>query len=95
MEAKIVIWLTENSNANITKLAISNYSSTLTQASSPVGDQRLNFGLFTENGIFNKLLRFRLRTIPQNTNPRKVKWVLYTIGKPTVPPISPSLGYAN
>ena len=44
---------------------------------------------------FNKLLRFRLRTIPQNTNPRKVKWVLYTIGKPTVPPTSPSLGYAN
>lgn len=48
---KIVIWLTENSNANITKLAISNYSSTLTQASSSIGNQRLNFALFTENGI--------------------------------------------
>ena len=48
---KIVIWLTENSNAHITKLAISNYSSTLAQASSPVGDQRLNFGLFIDGCI--------------------------------------------
>ena len=51
MEKKTVIWLTENSNANITKLAISNYCSTLTQASSPVGDQSLNFGLFIGNRI--------------------------------------------
>ena len=76
---KIVFWLTESSNANITKLAISNYSSTLTQASSPVRNQRLNFALFTENGIIYRwmystnFLRFRLRTIPQNTNLRKVK----------------------
>ena len=48
---KIVIWLTENSNANITKLAVSNYSSTLTQASNPVRNQRKNFGFLTEDGI--------------------------------------------
>ena len=48
---KVVIWLTENSDANVTKASISNYSSTLTQASSPVGNQRLNFSFFTEDGI--------------------------------------------
>lgn len=49
---KIVIWLTENSNANITKLAISNYSSTLTQASNPVRNpERKNFGFLTEYGV--------------------------------------------
>ena len=64
---KIVIWLTENSNANITKLAISNYSSTLAQASSPVGDQRLNFGLFTENGILYRWMYSTISTQNKTT----------------------------
>ena len=36
---RIVIWLTENSNARITKAKVSNYSSTLTQSSSPPNNQ--------------------------------------------------------
>ena len=45
---RIVIWLTENSNAGVTKAAISKYSSTLTQVSSPLSsqNQRSNFGFY-------------------------------------------------
>ena len=56
---KIVIWSTGNSNANITKLAISNYSSTLTQASSPVVNRRKNFGFSTEDGIIHRLMNLK------------------------------------
>lgn len=40
---KLVLWLTEHSNANITKASISNYSAKLTQASSPIRNDRLQF----------------------------------------------------
>ena len=46
---RIVIWLAENTNANITKAILSNYSSTLIQASSPIRNQRVNFGFTTED----------------------------------------------
>ena len=55
---QIVIWLTENSNARVTKAAVSNYSSTLTQASSPLGNQnqRSNFGFSSDNGVIHRLM---------------------------------------
>ena len=53
---RIVIWLTENSNANITKASISNYSSTLTEASSPIRNQRVNFGFTTQDGVLHRLM---------------------------------------
>ena len=37
---KGVIWMTENSNAGITKVAISNYASTLIQQSNPISSER-------------------------------------------------------
>ena len=37
---KVVFWITENSNANITKAAISNYSSTLTKRSNLISSGR-------------------------------------------------------
>lgn len=55
---RIVIWLTENSNARITKAKVSNYSSTLTQASSPLSNQnqRVNFGFSSDNGVIHRLM---------------------------------------
>ena len=56
---KIIIWLTENSNANITKEVISNYAETLTQASSPIGNRRQNFGFTTEVGTLHRLMYYK------------------------------------
>ena len=59
MNAKrIVIWLTENSNANITKATVSNYSSTLTQASSSLSsqNQRTNIGFSSDDGVMHRLM---------------------------------------
>ena len=55
---QIVIWLTENSNAGVTKAAISNYSSALTQVSSPLGNQnqRSNFGFSSDDGVIHRLM---------------------------------------
>ena len=53
---RIVVLLTENANANITKAILSNYSSTLVQASSPVRNQRVNFGFTAEDGVLHKIL---------------------------------------
>ena len=54
---KIVIWLTENSNSNITKVSISNYSSTLTQASSPITNQRQNLGFFSDYALADRFVQ--------------------------------------
>lgn len=53
---KVVLWLTENSNANVTKASISNYSATLTQTSTPVNSGRDKFQLSTEDGVFYRLM---------------------------------------
>ena len=55
---RIVIWLTENSNAGVTKAAVSNYISTLTQSSSPLSNQnqRLNFGFSSDDGVVHRLM---------------------------------------
>ena len=55
MEKKIVLWLTENFSSNVTKLKISNYSSTLTiPAVRYTYDQEFEFT--AENGVLNKLM---------------------------------------
>ena len=52
---KIVIWLTENFSSNVTKVKISNYSSTLTiPAVSYTFEQGFEFT--TEDGVLNKLM---------------------------------------
>ena len=53
---KIVLWLTESSNANVKKASISNYAATLTQTSTPVNSGRDKFQLSTEDGIFYRLM---------------------------------------
>ena len=62
---KVVIWMTENSNAGITKVAISNYASTLIQQSNAMSSGRKNLKNIIRrysdpyNNIFSKLLRPR------------------------------------
>ena len=52
---KIVLWLTENFDANVTKVKISNYSSTLTIPAVHYNvNQRWKFA--TEDGLLNKLM---------------------------------------
>ena len=52
---KIVLWLTENVDTNITKVKISNYSSTLTIPAVQYNiNQRWKFT--TEDGVLNKLM---------------------------------------
>ena len=52
---KIVLWLTENFDANVTKVKISNYSSTLTIPAVQYNvNQRWKFT--TEDGVLNKLM---------------------------------------
>lgn len=55
---RIVIWLTENSNARITKAKVSNYSSTLTQSSSPPNNQnqRVTFGFSSDDEVIHRLM---------------------------------------
>ena len=53
---KIVVWLTENSNARITKASLSNYSAKLIQASNAITNDRLKFGFTADNAILNKFM---------------------------------------
>ena len=53
---KIFLWLTENSNARITKASLSNYSAKLTQASNAITDDRLQFGFTADNAILVKFM---------------------------------------
>ena len=52
---KIVLWLTENFNANVTKASISNYSSTLTILSVHYSTDQV-WTFTTEDGELNKLV---------------------------------------
>ena len=52
---KIVIWLTENFSSNVTKVKISNYSSTLTiPAARYTNEQKFDFT--TEGGVLSKIM---------------------------------------
>ena len=52
---RIVLWLTENFDTNVTKASISNYSSTLTIPAVQYNvNQRWKFT--TEDGVLNKLM---------------------------------------
>ena len=52
---RIVLWLTENFDTNVTKVKISNYSSTLTIPAVQYNiNQRWKFT--TEDGVLNKLM---------------------------------------
>ena len=53
---KNVLWLAENSNANVTKASISNYSATLTQNSTTLSSVRNKFQLLTEDGMFYRFM---------------------------------------
>ena len=48
--------MTENSNANITKAAISNYSSTLTQHSHRIPGGRETFGISSQDTVICKVM---------------------------------------
>ena len=52
---KIVIWLAENFSSNVTKVKISNYSSTLTiPAARYTNEQKFDFT--TEGGVLSKIM---------------------------------------
>ena len=53
---KIVLWITENSCANVIKASLSNYASTLTQSSHTYYGSRNNFRMITEDGMFYKFM---------------------------------------
>ena len=53
---KVVFWMAENSNANITKAAISNYSSTLTRHSNCVPSGRETFGISSQDTVIYKVM---------------------------------------
>ena len=53
---EIFLWLTENSNARITKASISNYRAKLTQASNAITNDRLQFGFTTDGAILVKFM---------------------------------------
>ena len=52
---KIVIWLIENFNANITKVKISNYSSILSLPSVRYTNEQ-HFSFRTEDGVLSKIM---------------------------------------
>ena len=52
---KIVIWLTENFNANITKAKISNYSAILSLQTVRYSNEQY-FAFRTENGVISKIM---------------------------------------
>ena len=52
---KIVIWLTENFSSNVTKVKISNYSSTLTIPAVRYTNSH-EFEFTTEGGVLNKIM---------------------------------------
>ena len=55
---QIDIWLTENSNARITKAKVSNFSSSLTQASNPLSsqNQRINLAFSSDDTVIHRLM---------------------------------------
>lgn len=53
---KVVFWMAENSNANITKAAISNYSSTLTNQSNRIPSGRETFEISSEDTVVYKIM---------------------------------------
>ena len=53
---KVVIWMTENSNANITKVAISNYTSILTRQSNRIPSGRETFKISSEDTVIHKVM---------------------------------------
>ena len=53
---KIVIWQAENPETNITKVKISNYSSTLTSLATTLYTPSQTFVFTTESGILSKLM---------------------------------------
>ena len=55
MEKKIVLWLTENFDANVTKVNISNYSSTLTIPAIQYSVNQV-WKFTTEDGVLNKII---------------------------------------
>ena len=55
MEKNIVLWLTENFDTNVTKVKISNYSSTLTIPAVPYSVNQV-WEFTTEDGVLNKLM---------------------------------------
>ena len=55
MEKKIVLWLAESVDTIVTKVNISNYSSTLTLATSN-HTMRQSFDFTTENGVLSKIM---------------------------------------
>ena len=52
---KIVLWLTENATTNVTKVSISNYSSTLTLNSSSHSNKQ-NFKFRIKGGVISKFM---------------------------------------
>ena len=52
---KIVIWLAENFSSNVTKVKISNYSSTIT-ISAVLYTNEQEFEFTTEDGVLSKIL---------------------------------------
>ena len=52
---RIVLWLTENFNTNVTKAKISNYASTLTLTSAHYSANQI-WKFFNEGGVLNKLM---------------------------------------
>ena len=52
---KIVIWLAENFSSNVTKVKISNYSSTIT-ISAVLNTNEQEFEFTTEDGVLSKIL---------------------------------------
>ena len=53
---KVAIWMAESSNANITKVAISSYASTLTQQSNPISSGRETFKVSSEDTVIHKVM---------------------------------------
>ena len=53
---EIFLWLTENSNARITKASISNYRAKLTQASNAITNDRLQFGFTADAALLIKFM---------------------------------------
>ena len=48
--------MAENSNANITKVAMSNYTSTLTKQSNPIPSGRETFKISSEDTVIHKVM---------------------------------------
>lgn len=55
-KGKIVVCLTENSNARITKASLCNYSAKLIQASNAITNDRLQFGFTSDDMILIKFM---------------------------------------